>query len=124
MVRAPKIMCVGGATIDIKARTLEPAVLRSSNPVKSMTTWGGVARNIAENLARLEFPVSLISRVGNDVEGDSIVNRLNLFQIDSSGVSRSARFPTAKYTALLEPDGEMIVAMADMGIYDELTPEL
>jgi pseudouridine kinase len=124
MSEMPKIVCIGGANMDIKFKVHAPVVYGSSNPVKTSTTWGGVARNIAENLARLDVPVRLISRVGLDNFGDSVLNRLNLFQIDSTGVTRSTQFPTATYNAFIDMSGEMILAAADMEIYNELTPSL
>ena len=38
-------------------------------------------------------------------------------------ISVSTR-PTASYTAILEPNGELVLGLADMAIYDEITPAL
>jgi pseudouridine kinase len=92
--------------------------------VKSSFCLGGVARNIAENLARLDLPVFLVSHIGRDPYGDSVLSQLKPFQIDTSFVSRSPKLPTATYTAFLEPDGELFIATAEMDIYDEITPHL
>lgn len=118
------VACFGGANIDIKAQALCEPLLETSNPVQTTYSFGGVARNIAENLARLQLSVSLISRVGMDEKGDALFAALKKIRIHDIGVSRSACYPTATYTALLKPQGEMLIAMADMEIYRELTPEV
>jgi pseudouridine kinase len=120
---APLIACFGAAHVDHKARALGPVALGSSNPVTISTSLGGVARNVAETLARLSCRTLLVSRVGTDAAGDLVLAAAARQGIDTSGVERSNASPTASYTAFLDREGEMVVALADMGIYDELTPE-
>lgn len=47
------IICIGGANLDRKFYAKFDITSETSNPVKSSTSVGGVARNIAENLGRL-----------------------------------------------------------------------
>lgn len=119
-----KVICFGAANFDIKQKTLQEPILGTSNTVK--TTWspGGVARNIAENLMRLGISVVLISRVGNDEKGICLLNSMEQLGMDISGITKSPTLPTGTYTALLNPHGELVVGMADMEIYDELTPSV
>jgi pseudouridine kinase len=117
------IACIGGAHIDRHAVLKQPPVPATSNPCNVATTFGGVARNVAENLARLGRTVSLISRVGDDESGRSVIAHLTALGIDTSMVSSAPR-PTASYTAILDPDGELVLGLADMDLYDELTPAL
>ncbi len=49
----PHVVCVGGAVVDLLLRLQATAVLGSSNPADGLSTAGGVARNVAENLVRL-----------------------------------------------------------------------
>lgn len=100
-----------------------PVALATSNPVTMRATHGGVARNVAEALARLGRPVELVSRVGNDPAGDEIVDALDRCGIDTSALDRTSDASTASYTALIEPDGSLAVALADMAIYDTILPE-
>src|SRR4051812_37180735 len=118
------VVCFGGANLDFKARGVHSLTLRDSNPVRIYSTFGGVARNIAENLARLGASVRLISRVGSDSAGDSLLEAMSQLGVEVSGVSRSNRCPTATYTAVLEPEGEMLIGLANMDIYDELTSDV
>lgn len=125
MVESPTaVACFGAANIDRLAHAEQPVVLGSSNPVTISTGLGGVARNVAESLARLGLPVSLVSRLGADSEGDSVVKDMTDLGVDMKATARSPAGTTAGYTALVGPNGEMAVAMADMAIYDELTSDV
>lgn len=120
----PAIACFGAANIDRLARAERPVVLGTSNPVTVSTGPGGVARNVAESLARLGLRAALVTRVGTDPDGDMLVRDLTASGVDMTLSTRSPDNPTAGYTALVGPDGELSVAMADMAIYDAMTPEV
>jgi pseudouridine kinase len=110
------IACIGGAHIDHRAMLRGPLVLGTSNPGTFYTDFGGVARNIAQNLAHLGCRVLLCSRVGDDDAGRHVLAQ----PIDTSLVTVSATRPTASYTAILETNGELVIGLAD--VYDEATP--
>jgi len=117
-----RILCLGGAVVDRKYRgraTLRPG---TSNPVDSAQSFGGVARNVAETLARLGCDVALGSLVGADGRGDALLRHLQTLGIDGTGVGRAAGHVTAEYAAILEPDGSLALGLADMAIFDALTP--
>jgi pseudouridine kinase len=118
------VLCIGAAHLDRKARALAPVVLGSSNPAETSGAAGGVARNVAEGLARLGLETAVLSRVGRDAEGDRVLRGLAEAGVGTDLVTRSDERPTAGYTALLDPAGELAVAFADMAVYDELTPAL
>ena len=61
-----RIACLGGAHVDRHGVLQGPLVLGTSNPGRVSSDFGGVARNVAENLARLGRRVSMLSRVGAD----------------------------------------------------------
>ena len=50
---ASRVICIGGAAVDRKYRALSSLRPATSNPVTSERSFGGVARNVAENTARL-----------------------------------------------------------------------
>lgn len=97
------------------ARTLEPD---TSNPVTSSRAFGGVARNVAENLARLAVPTALASLVGDDEKGRAILADAKRLGIDTSLSGVEASHRTAEYVAVLEPDGRLAFGLADMAIFD------
>lgn len=122
--RAPSIVAVGACHLDRKARAEVRYAPGASNPV-TLSAWpGGVARNVAENLVRLGAGVALVSRLGRDDDGLSLLAGLGDLAIDTSGVALAESAPTAFHLIALQPDGEMLVAVADMRIYDEITPAL
>jgi pseudouridine kinase len=117
-VPAPTVACIGGAHLDRHGVLYQPVVLGTSNPGAVFTDFGGVARNVAMNLARLGCRVILCSRVGKDEPGRQVLSQ----PLDTSWITVSDCLPTASYTAVLEPSGELVLGLADMAIYEELTP--
>jgi pseudouridine kinase len=86
-----RIACIGGAHIDRHGVLKEPFVAGTSKPVNIATSFGGVARNVAENLARLGCEVATVSRVGDDEAGRSVVQHLRSLGVDTSMMSVAAR---------------------------------
>lgn len=118
----PGVVVAGGANVDIKARSAAPATLHTSNPGHGSMTPGGVARNVAENLARLGTRTHLVAVVGRDALGDSLIAQTSAAGVRLDLVQRTDR-PTGTYTAVLDSDGEMVVAVADMAATADLGPE-
>ncbi|HEY0645545.1 MAG TPA: carbohydrate kinase [Nocardioides sp.] len=118
----PGVVVIGGANVDIKARSTAPATPQTSNPGHGSMSPGGVGRNVAENLARLGTRTHLIAAVGRDPLGDNLLAQTSAAGVRLEFVQRSDR-PTGTYTAILDSDGELIVAVADMTVVEDLRPE-
>lgn len=118
------MVCIGGANVDRKAQGKQKMTLYSSNPVTIKEFSGGVARNVAENLSKLGVSTTLMTSVGNDKEGAWLLEETKSFGIDISQIWTLPGERTGTYTALLDTDGEMIISMADMDIYDKITPSM
>ena len=118
------LMCIGAANLDRKLRTLAALQMGTSNPASAQESFGGVARNIAENLARLGLPVALLTALGDDAAGLALQAHAQQAGIDMAPTLRLAGAPSGTYTAVLDERGEMIVALADMQLYEALTPQL
>jgi pseudouridine kinase len=114
------VVVVGGANMDIKAHSTHVVQLHTSNPGVAMSTPGGVGRNIAENLARLGSPTHLVAPVGSDSFGDEIVaaTRAAGVVVDHLIASDDA---TGTYLAVLDANGELVVAVSNMRATDRLT---
>ncbi|WP_122819113.1 PfkB family carbohydrate kinase [Nocardioides pantholopis] len=115
------VVVVGGANMDVKARSTRAAVTATSNPGTASMSAGGVGRNVAENLARLGTRTHLVAAVGADPLGDQLLAATSDAGVHVQHVRRSAR-ATGTYTAVLDADGELVVAVADMAATDELAP--
>jgi pseudouridine kinase len=113
---------VGGANVDVKARTAAALVAGTSNPGTVVRTPGGVGRNVAENLARLGSRVALVSTVGNDPDGDWLLEETALAGVDIEPVLRGGR--TGRYVAVLDDGGDLAVGVSDMAATDALLPEV
>jgi pseudouridine kinase len=95
----------------------------SSNPASAVESFGGVARNIAENLARMGAAVGLITAVGKDSSGSALLAHADAVGIDTRGALKLDDAASGTYTAVLDHDGQMVVALADMALYDRITPD-
>ncbi len=120
MVDPVSVICIGGAAVDRKYRGAQTLKSATSNPVSGSASFGGVARNVAENLANLEVPAMLVSAIGDDHDGRALLRHLRSAGVDCDRVVTGPG-ATASYIAALNPDGSLAVALADMAIFDTLT---
>ncbi len=118
------VAVVGGANMDIVAQTHVNGLKGDSAPGKIHCSPGGVARNVAENLARLGHLTRLMSAVGDDEFGRSLRSATELAGVDVSGVQVLPSERTATYLSVHGMDGEMIMAVNDMAILNGFSPEL
>jgi pseudouridine kinase len=116
------VICLGGATLDRKLRTLHPLQTGTSNPVTGERAFGGVARNVCENLARLGVRAALATLVGDDENGRELVRNLAAAGADVSLVATRIGQRTAEYTAVLDAHGGLAFGLADMVIFDAFQP--
>lgn len=107
---------IGGANIDLHGSSVNPIVMRDSNPGHLHTSLGGVTRNILDNLARLGVAVKLCSTVGKDIFGDAILAGCERFGIDTSPTAQVEGARSSCYLSVMDDSGDMLVAMSDMSI--------
>lgn len=118
-----KVSVIGGATIDLKAKSRKKLVPETSNIGSLTTTFGGVAFNIADNLAKLNVPVTLFSIVGDDAYGESIREECRRNNISFNFARPVCGRATAIYAALLDASGELFAGISAMDIFDDITEE-
>jgi pseudouridine kinase len=116
-----QILCIGGANMDRKIQVADMLEFGTSNPARSTVSCGGVARNIAENLGRLGLKTSLLSYIGADAEGEQLALHTKKY-VDMGPTKVIDHKSTGTYTAVLDQEGEMVIAFADMAIYDFVDP--
>ena len=116
------VVVVGGANLDLKARTTAAALRGTSNPGTLATSPGGVGRNVAENLARLGTPTVLVAAVGSDHFGDDLLDATAAAGVDISHV-RQVPGPTGTYLAVLDASGDLAVGVSDMAATATLGPD-
>ncbi len=120
--REGAVLVIGAAGTDIVGRATAPLQTGTSNPGRVRVSHGGVARNIAENLARLGTETVLITAVGDDERGARL-----LAQAAQAGVSTEHAIvapgqPTGAYLALLDDLGGLHLGLDDMNVVNAITP--
>lgn len=116
-----QIVVVGGANMDIFGfpnDVLRPGV---SNPGQVRTSCGGVGRNIADNLARLGQPVTLLTAIGMDPAGETLKESTAAAGVSMDRVCVSSRYPSSVYLAIQERSGDMAWAINQMDIMKEVS---
>lgn len=117
------VLVIGSAGIDVKGLPDGPLLPGSPNHGFIRNDVGGVARNVAETLARLEVEVVLVTAVGDDMEGRRVIDMTRRAGVDCdhSLIVEDAR--TGTYLALLKTNGELDVAISDFDVMDAISPE-
>jgi pseudouridine kinase len=112
------VLVIGSSGIDIKGRPADALELGTSNLGQVRNSVGGVARNVAETLARLEVPTILLTAIGHDTAGERVMRSCERVGIDTTYIRRVRGRRTGTYVALQHTDGQLYVAVADFGIID------
>ena len=113
-------LIIGGANLDIVACTEAPLSRADSNPGHVHCAAGGVARNVAHNLASLGLAPRLVSVLGQDAFADTVLGATRAAGVDTRHCAQLAGERTATYLSLHGPDGDMAVAVNDMDILARL----
>lgn len=117
------VLVIGAAGLDIIGRLQGDLRTGTSNPAQIHSSYGGVARNVAENLARLGQPVRLLTVVGSDSSGDRLLQEVEAAGVDVAAVRRSDEYATGTYLAVVNLAGELQTALDDMNITSLISPE-
>lgn len=115
------VICIGNALVDELFHASGEMLLATTNEAKVTKTAGGVARNIAHQLALLNVPVQLISVFGNDSDGDWLKQVCT-----NAGVKLDASITkdglSGKYTGILNADGSLFSAFLTNAATHLITP--
>jgi len=117
-----QVLVIGAAGIDIVGHLQGELTPGTSTPANIRASYGGVARNVAENLARLGQPVKLLTVVGDDETGEQLLQSTANAGVDISDVLRLSNHPTSTYLAVIGSRGNVEFAIDDMRIINELSP--
>src|ERR1043165_5250252 len=103
------VICIGAAFVDELFHMKEEMIPATTVEASINKTVGGVARNIAHQLALLGVDVQLISVFGNDSDGDWLKQSCS-----TAGVKLEASMTidglSGKYTGILNLDGSLFTA--------------
>lgn len=108
--------------MDVKGRPEQPLRPGTSSPGVVRTSVGGLARNTAENLARLGVRTLLLSAVGDDRSGRRLLAQATEAGIDVSYTLVVPGATTGTYLALFDQAGAVAYALDDMRIAPAIQP--
>ncbi len=117
------VLVIGSAGIDVKGRPSEDIQWETMNMGRVRSRVGGVARNIAETLARLEVETILLSAVGRDAAGRRVLKQCQDSGIETRYVCQIPQVHTATQMALLKPNGDLMTAVSDYHIMEHVDAE-
>lgn len=120
-MKRPRLLGIGGAHIDRRGTMLADYIHGASIPGVMMEETGGGVFNALRVAVQFDVAASLISVRGGDATGEIVAaeaKRAGIEDLSSTFLDRT----TASYTALLDRNGNVIAALADMDIYEKALP--
>ena len=116
------LVMIGALHVDEIAASGETIILGESNPVSWTRRVGGVAANVsrAAAITRPELVIQLIANCGTDSDANKLRavmedSAVNVISINPSDL------PTGRYSAVLQPDGDVLIGLADTTQAEQLT---
>lgn len=115
------VFVIGGVNMDIIGEPFEPLIAADSNPGRVRMSFGGVGRNIAENLVRLGENVQLVTALGKKGDNFAAAHRAHCREmgIGLDYVIETDE-PSGVYLVVHAQDGDMYVAVCDSMALDRL----
>lgn len=115
------VLCIGATLVDELYFCEQDCLPATSNPAVKSVSIGGVISNIAQHLGLLNSKPSLITALGTDAEASFITKSLNQkgILLDQSVIAEAT---TGKYVSILNPDGNLVVAVCQDISNKYLTP--
>lgn len=114
------ILVIGAANIDYIAYLDKDLILKDSNIGKIKISYGGVGRNIVENLARLGAKVTFFTAIGED--SGSIGMKNELLDLNVELKTPKSELNSSSYIALINKDHDMEIAVSDTRITELINP--
>lgn len=111
---------IGAQNIDIFAKTKEEYTLHDSNIASITLAYGGVGRNLTENIKRLGNDVSFLTVFGDDtfsIQARESLHKLGIDTVHSLTVKNSSN---SIYLGILNEDNDLYLGLNDMDITQSL----
>jgi pseudouridine kinase len=116
------IVVIGSANIDISLNIDNDIIWRDSNIGLITLSPGGVGRNIAENLGRINLNTHFITPLGHEMDAKLLKDSCTENGVVLHPISNDA-ITTSKYAALFDKDNDMLVGVADTLCVEALQPK-
>ncbi|MCI2068492.1 MAG: carbohydrate kinase family protein [Bacilli bacterium] len=112
------ILLIGGSDIDYLATPKKKLIYKDSNIGSLHVSFGGVMRNITENLARLGIKPLFITPLGDDQNGKDILEHMT--HLGVKVLSPIPHYPTATYLAINNENNDLEIAVVDSRVFANL----
>ena len=118
-----EVCVIGGCNIDFIAKSFEKINMKDSNPGTLEYSFGGVAKNIAENLLKMGIDNKFISVFGDDVYSREIKDYLKKIGLDFSNSKFLTNRGMSNYISILDENNDLFTAISSMEVLDEINIE-
>lgn len=118
-----EVCVIGGCNIDFIAKSFEKINMKDSNPGTLEYSFGGVAKNIAENLLKMGIDNKFISVFGDDVYSKEIKDYLKKIGLDFSNSKFLTNRGMSNYISILDENNDLFTAISSMEVLDEINIE-
>ncbi|XP_059314174.1 pseudouridine kinase [Lycium ferocissimum] len=114
---------IGGMVLDVNATSSIHANPRTTTPGKVIFSLGGVARNVADCISKLEARPFMISAVGFDLAGNMLLEHWESAGLSIEGIQRHQNIETAVVCHIFDQKGEVAAGVAHVESIEKfLTP--
>jgi pseudouridine kinase len=119
------VLVIGSACTEIKAHVPDTESLQWDHATlgEIRSSVSGTARNIAENLARLEVRTVLLSAIGRDAPGRRVYRQTRKAGVRCKYVRVIDDERTSTSVTLLRPDGEPAYVISDYRVMEHIDRE-
>jgi pseudouridine kinase len=118
------ITILGGSNMDLIAYPKTKLIAKDANIGHLEMIHGGVGRNIAENLSRLDFQVNFLSVFGDDAFGEELITACNAVGMNTSGSIQVKNHKNASFIAIMNHQNDLELGISAMEIYDHVPLDL
>lgn len=122
-MKRPTLVAIGAAHPDRRGQAAAPFVSGVSNPGMFREEMGGAAFNALRNASRHGIDCTMISVRGGDASGQAVAAAIAQAGIADRSVTFLDR-QTPGYMAVLDSDGALVGAIADMALYESALPRI
>lgn len=117
------VCIIGGCNIDFIARSFDKINMKDSNPGILEYSFGGVAKNISENLVRMGINNKFITVLGDDVYSREMKDHLRDLNIDISSTKYLTNSGMSTYISILDDKNDLFTAISSMEVMNEINLE-
>lgn len=111
MIRSTGIVIIGAAFVDIKGYPHAQYIPGGRNSGYVVEVHGGVARNIAEDIANVELRPSMVTVVDKSALGDDVVRKLQKHQCNVEYIRRSPD-GLGTWLAVFDNTGDVVASIS------------